>query len=119
MIFTDEHQALRKTVLKFVEQEINPYADQWEEEGGFPAHELFKKLGDQGLLGITRDPEYGGMGLDLSYGGCRQGVIDDAVHNYGLSMEDIICKLSDEDVIRAVHSACQDYNIFNLLEDHQ
>lgn len=60
-----------------------------------------------------------GMGLDLSYGGCRQGVIDDAVHNYGLSMEDIICKFSDEDVIRAVHSAFQDYNIFNLLEDHQ
>ena len=60
-----------------------------------------------------------GMGLDLSYGGCRQGVIDEAVHNYGLSMEDIICKLSDEDVIRAVHSAFQDYNIFNLLEDHQ
>ena len=60
-----------------------------------------------------------GTGLDLSYGGCRQGVIDDAVHNYGLSMEDIICKFSDEDVIRAVHSAFQDYNIFNLLEDHQ
>ena len=60
-----------------------------------------------------------GMGLDLSYGGCRKGVIDDAVHNYGLSMEDIICKFSDEDVIRAVHSAFQDYNIFNLLEDHQ
>lgn len=60
-----------------------------------------------------------GMGLDLSYGGCRQGVIDDAIHNYGLSMEDIICKFSDEDVIRAVHSAFQDYNIFNLLEDHQ
>lgn len=60
-----------------------------------------------------------GMGLDLSYGGCRQGVIDEAVHNYGLSMEDIICKFSDEDVIRAVHSAFQDYNIFNLLEDHQ
>ena len=59
-----------------------------------------------------------GMGLDLSYGGCRQGVIDDAIHNYGLSMEDIICKFSDEDVIRAVHSAFQDYNIFNLLEDH-
>ena len=67
MIFTDEHKALRKTVEKFVEQEINPYAEEWEEKGGFPAHELFKKLGDQGLLGITRDPEYGGMGLDLSY----------------------------------------------------
>ena len=67
MRFSDEHQELRRTVKKFVEQEINPNADAWEEAGGFPAHELFKKLGDQGLLGITREPEYGGMGLDLSY----------------------------------------------------
>ena len=67
MRFSDEHQELRRTIKKFVEQEINPNADAWEEAGGFPVHELFKKLGDQGLLGITREPEYGGMGLDLSY----------------------------------------------------
>ena len=67
MKFTPEHKALRKSIEAFVEKEINPYADQWEEEGDFPTRELFKKLGDQGLLGITRDPEYGGMGLDLSY----------------------------------------------------
>lgn len=58
------------------------------------------------------------MGMDLSYGGCRQGVIDEALHTYGLKMEDIICKFSDEDVVRAVHSAFQDYNIFSLLEEH-
>ncbi|MEC9072688.1 MAG: acyl-CoA dehydrogenase family protein, partial [Myxococcota bacterium] len=47
--------------------EINPYVETWEEEGGFPAHELFKKLGDAGLLGIHRPEEYGGLGLDYSY----------------------------------------------------
>lgn len=67
MEFTAEHQEFRKTIEEFVRKEINPHADRWEEEGGFPAHELFKKLGEIGALGITRDPEYGGLGLDLSY----------------------------------------------------
>jgi len=68
MIFTEEHKELRKTVAQFVEKEINPHAEEWEEAGIFPAHELFKKLGDLGLLGITKPEEYGGMGLDYSYG---------------------------------------------------
>ena len=67
MEFTSEHQSFRKSIEEFIEKEINPYADQWAEEGIFPAHDLFKKLGDLGALGITRDPEYGGLGLDFSY----------------------------------------------------
>ena len=51
----------------FVEKEINPYADQWEEEGIFPAHQVFKAAGRQGLLGITKPEEFGGSDLDLSY----------------------------------------------------
>ncbi len=66
--FTEEHQMLRKSIESFVQKEINPHADQWEREGHFPAHELFKKLGDQGFLGITKPEDAGGMGLDLSYG---------------------------------------------------
>lgn len=67
MEFGNEHKALRREIENFVAREINPYADEWEEKGSFPAHELFKKLGNQGWLGITKDPEYGGAGLDLSY----------------------------------------------------
>ncbi|MDG0969977.1 MAG: acyl-CoA dehydrogenase family protein [Porticoccaceae bacterium] len=67
MIFTPEHDAIRNTIAQFVDKEINPFADQWEEEGIFPAHELFKKMGDLGLLGIARPVEFGGMGLDYSY----------------------------------------------------
>jgi len=67
MRFTEEHTAIRETTARFVDNEINPYADQWEAEGIFPAHELFKKLGDLGLLGISKPTEYGGMGLDYSY----------------------------------------------------
>ena len=67
MIFTPEHEAIRATVAQFIDKEINPYCDQWEEEGIFPAHKVFKKLGDLGLLGISRPAEFGGMGLDYSY----------------------------------------------------
>ena len=67
MQFTEEHQALRKTVRDFVENEINPNCDQWERDGHYPIHEIFKKLGDLGLLGIQKPEEYGGMGLDYSY----------------------------------------------------
>ncbi|PAV26945.1 acyl-CoA dehydrogenase [Tamilnaduibacter salinus] len=67
MIFTEEHEALRKTVRDFVEKEINPHCDDWEAAGGFPIHDIFRKLGDLGLLGIQKPEEYGGMGLDYSY----------------------------------------------------
>lgn len=67
MQFTPEHDEIRRTVQQVVEKEINPYIDEWEKAGIFPAHDLFKKLGSLGLLGISKPQEYGGMGLDYSY----------------------------------------------------
>ena len=67
MQFTPEHDALRRTVARFVETEINPYVAEWEAAEEFPSHEVFKKLGDLGLLGVKYDPAYGGLGLDFSY----------------------------------------------------
>ena len=67
MKFTEEHEQIRDTLSKFIDREINPHADEWEEAEMFPAHEVFKKLGDQGFLGINKPEEYGGMGLDYSY----------------------------------------------------
>ncbi|SDE25929.1 acyl-CoA dehydrogenase family protein [Kordiimonas lacus] len=67
MLFTDQHNELRRTVARFVAEEINPHVDEWEAAGIFPAHELFKKMGDLGLLGISKPEEYGGLGLDYSY----------------------------------------------------
>ncbi len=67
MLFTPEHEELRRSLRKFIEQEINPYVDEWEEAEIFPAHELFKKMGDAGFLGISKPEEYGGLGLDYSY----------------------------------------------------
>jgi len=67
MILTQEHLELKRTIANFVENEINPYVDEWEKSGLFPAKSLFKKMGDLGLLGISKPEEYGGMGLDYSY----------------------------------------------------
>jgi citronellyl-CoA dehydrogenase len=75
MQLTPEHEQIRETVKKFCQNEINPYVDEWEEAEIFPAHEVFRKLGDLGLLGITKPFEYGGMGLDYSY----QAVMDEAL----------------------------------------
>lgn len=67
MQFTAEHKQLRETVKRFVEQEINPHVKEWEAAETFPAHEVFKKMGNLGLLGVKYDTAYGGMGLDFSY----------------------------------------------------
>jgi len=68
MEFTTEHTELGRSIERFIASEINPYVDQWEQAGIFPAHELYKKMGDLGFLGIHKPVEYGGMGLDYSYG---------------------------------------------------
>jgi citronellyl-CoA dehydrogenase len=67
MKFTQEHEMFRQMVRRFVEEEINPHVEEWEEAGIFPAHELFKKMGDLGMLGLTYPEEYGGQGLDFWY----------------------------------------------------
>ena len=67
MQFTDQHNEIRRTVSQFVEKEINPFVEEWEEAGIFPAHEVFKKAGNLGLLGIHKPEKYGGLGLDYSY----------------------------------------------------
>ena len=61
------HDELRQTVQSFIAREINPHVDKWEADGIFPAKELFKKMGNAGLLGLTKPVENGGMGLDYSY----------------------------------------------------
>jgi citronellyl-CoA dehydrogenase len=65
--FTKDHDMVRRAVKEFVDKEINPYMDEWEEQAIAPLHDLFKKMGDLGFLGIRYDPKYGGQGLDYWY----------------------------------------------------
>ena len=67
MQFTTEHNQLRDTIAKFVATEINPHVEEWEKAEEFPSHELFKKMGDLGLLGLRWPEKFGGAGLDFSY----------------------------------------------------
>ena len=53
MIYKEEHRALINTVRDFAINEIHPFIEEWEKEGMFPAHSVFKKLGSIDLLGIT------------------------------------------------------------------
>jgi acyl-CoA dehydrogenase len=61
--FTEEHDALRDTLRKFVSREITPHVDAWDEAGEFP-RELYCKAGEAGLLGVGFPEEYGGLELD-------------------------------------------------------
>lgn len=67
MYFTEEHEMFRQSVRAFVEKEINPHVDEWEAAGIFPAHDLFKKMGDLGFLGLNYPEEYGGANADYWY----------------------------------------------------
>ena len=67
MKFTEEHALIRKTINQIIDKHINPRVDEWEEAGAFPAHEVFKRFGEQGLLGLKYPEEHGGGGLDYSY----------------------------------------------------
>lgn len=59
-IFTEEHDMLRRSVRSFIEKEIAPHADEWEEKGEFPHREVFRRFGELGFLGVDAPEEYGG-----------------------------------------------------------
>lgn len=65
-LFREEHEIFRRSVRKFMEREIVPYHDAWEESGVVP-RELWRKAGAEGLLCCTVPEEYGGLGLDYLF----------------------------------------------------
>jgi citronellyl-CoA dehydrogenase len=67
MKLTPEHRQIADTVQRFVRNEINPFVPEWEAAQEFPSHQVFKKLGDLGLLGLKYPEQFGGSGLDFSY----------------------------------------------------
>lgn len=64
--FSEEHHLFRETLRAFVEKELKPHADEWEQAGMFPS-ELFRTFGKLGYLGLRFPEEYGGQGLDYWY----------------------------------------------------
>lgn len=62
--FGESHRILRQTVARFVDREIRPYVDEWEEAGEFP-RDLYRKAAAVGLLGIGYPEELGGAEGDI------------------------------------------------------
>lgn len=64
-LFLEEHDAYREAVRRFVDNEINPHAEVWEERRDFP-RELFQKAGSAGLFGAKFEEAWGGTGPDYA-----------------------------------------------------
>lgn len=62
---SEEHEAFRRVVREFAEQEIAPYADGWDHDAPF-ATELVHKMGELGLFALPFSEEVGGMGGDFT-----------------------------------------------------
>lgn len=65
MLFSEEHEMLRRQVRRFVETEIIPNGEKWEREGNVP-REFIKRMGELGFLGIGFPEAYGGSAMDIS-----------------------------------------------------
>jgi alkylation response protein AidB-like acyl-CoA dehydrogenase len=66
-LYTDDHEAFRRTVRTFLAKEVLPHYEQWEEDG-VVSREAWRAAGRQGLLGLDVDEEYGGGGIpDFRY----------------------------------------------------
>ena len=65
-MFSEEHDIFRDTVRRFVEKELAPHAEEWEEAEEFPSS-VFSRMGELGLLGLNYPVEYGGQGADFIF----------------------------------------------------
>jgi len=64
MLLSEEHRMVRESARKFAEKELGPIAEEIDEEERFPT-EVYKKAGENGLIGSTIPVDYGGGGADL------------------------------------------------------
>ncbi|WPY99394.1 acyl-CoA dehydrogenase family protein [Christiangramia sp. OXR-203] len=64
--FTEEHELFRKSFQEFLQKEVVPHVDKWEETGTIERF-IWKKFGEMGYFGLHQPEEYGGMALDLFY----------------------------------------------------
>jgi alkylation response protein AidB-like acyl-CoA dehydrogenase/putative sterol carrier protein len=64
--FKEEHELFRQSLKDFLNKEVVPHVDAWEEAGELP-HTIWKQFGDMGYFGLTHDEKYGGLALDFWY----------------------------------------------------
>ncbi|CAM3096674.1 Acryloyl-CoA reductase (NADH) [Sphingomonas antarctica] len=76
--YSEDHEAFRQTVRRFMQEEIAPNAAKWQEDGIVPKS-IWPKAGELGLLCPTVPEEYGGLGLDFGY----NAIVDEEGSYYG------------------------------------
>ena len=90
--YTEDHEAFRQTVRKFLEAEVTPNQAKWADNGIVPK-DLWPKAGALGMLCPTVPEEFGGLGLDFGY----NAIVDEESAYYGrvttgFSLQsDIVC----------------------------
>lgn len=80
-VYDDDHDAFRDQVRKFLDKEMAPHLDRWEQEG-LVDRAFWLACGEAGLLCPTMPEEYGGLGLDYRY----NAVVDEEMAYYGASL---------------------------------
>ena len=103
--FNESHHAWRRELRKFIDKEIRPFANDWDEAGEFPLA-LYKKASDFGLLRMGYPEEYGGIkdGLDRFHGIVTSeelarigaGGITASLMVHGIGLPPVIAMGSDE-----------------------
>ena len=66
MYFTEEHQLFRESLKDFLQKEVVPHIEKWEETGTIERF-IWKKFGEMGYFGLATPETYDGLGLDLFY----------------------------------------------------
>ena len=102
---TEERAAFRETVRRFVETEVTPFADEWDEAGEVP-WALHEKVGALGAFGFGVSEKYGGLGFDdcfmraafsEEFAKCGAGGVPAALGGRGISIGPIE-KLASEEI---------------------
>ena len=95
--FSAEHEAFRRSLRDFVVREIAPHANEWDEAETFP-RELYRKLGDLGVLGVGFPEEYGGTAGDVFWrlivseelGRCGAGGISASLGSHTIGLPPVV-----------------------------
>src|SRR5690348_17308897 len=87
---TEEQAAIVETARRFGDEELRPFAAQWDRDSHFEPS-LIKKLGDLGFLGMTLPVEYDGLGLDAV--------------SYLIALEEIAAADASAAVMMSVHNS--------------
>ena len=101
---TEAHEALRAKIRAFAEEEVKPYAFQWDQENHFP-RDVVTKMAKNGWMGIPYPKEYGGAGLDAM--------------SYAIAVEELSRVDAGVGVILSAHTSLGTYPIFAFGTEEQ